>query len=66
MKTSVPSPVLKPADIKNAVEEEMKILEEKIKTKQLEEIYKFMQEHSDQFGTTTRDDMQDLIKLYGY
>jgi len=66
MKTSVLTPELKPSEIKNAVEEEMKVLEETIKAKQLEEIYEFMQQHSDQLGTTTRADMQDLIKLYGY
>lgn len=42
------------------------IISFRIKAKQLEKIYKYMQEHSDQLGPTTRDDMEDLIKLYGY
>lgn len=66
MRTSASALAPKQSDIKSTVEAQMDVLEEKIKAKQLEEIYKYMQEHSDQLGPTTRDDMEDLIKLYGY
>jgi len=37
----------------------------RVEAEQLEAIYKLMQNHG-QFGSTTMDDMQDQLKLYGF